>query len=407
MTIRNALLIPIFIFCAILIGCAADDDNDEDEYTAQDYVNLGKHYLTENESLEAEKAFEAALDIKHDSEDAQFGLFLARLIRLPNLIDQIIGTISSISFEDQANDQAAKSLQTQPEFSSSIHEYLYENVGGRLFENEELYETLATASNFEFDIERYAIMIDESALMEFSGRFDQCDVAFLGGLDAVLNALMNFLLSVDLSFDPTLLILPDTEEVTESNELVLAYLELIENLLTSEAEPSFLRYREDGSPYLQQTAIDLGNAFARIADTYDCMTNAALDRSIYQVRYFDRNADGVYTPYKDPVDIGDDLELNPDLAAALQYLADLLPPAFYEGTEADSDPSDTATITPADFNELLYGLDLLPIELGPIVIDALPDYPEINISEIFVDPDPNALRDTLLTIIDIANALLK
>jgi hypothetical protein len=405
MTIRHAFYLALIFICLILMSCGAGEDNDEDSPGIDDYIRQGKSHLTTNESLYAEKAFESALDIKSDSHDAKFGLFLARLIRLPNLIDQIVGTISSISFEDQANDQMTKSLSIGTSFDNSIHEYLYENVGGRLTDNEVLYDALAVGSDFDFDLARYAISIGESDLMAFSGHFDKCDLYFFGSMDALMNALVNYLLALDLSFDQQLLILPDTEELNDTTETVLAYVELIENLLLSEVEPNFLMYRQDGAEYLQQTGMDLGNAFARLSAAYDCMSSALLERPMFQFHYFDRNADEAYSPFKDPVFIGDTIELSPDAAASLQYIAQLLPDAFYEGSELDADPT-VATITLADFNELLYSLGLLPLQLGPITIDNLPAVPEINLGDLFVDPDPESLQNALLVIIDLIHLAL-
>ncbi len=405
MTIRHAFYLTLIFLSITLMSCGAKEDNDDDAPGIDDYIRQGKTHLTTNESLYAEEAFESALEIKSDSQDAKFGLFLARLIRLPNLIDQLVGTISSISFEDQANDNMTKSLSIGPGFDNSIHEYLYENVGDRLAANEVLYDALALRSDFDFDLARYPISIGESDLMAFSGHFDKCDLYFFGSMDALMNALVNYLLAIDLNFDPQLLILPDTEELSGTTETVLAYVELIENLLSSEDAPNFLTYRKDGTEYLQQTGMDLGNAFARLSAAYDCMSSALLERSMFQFHYFDRNANEAYSPFKDPVFIGNTIELSPDPAGSLQYITQLLPDAFYEGSELDADPT-VATITLADFNELLYSLELLPLQLGPITIDNLPAVPEINLGDLFVDPDPESLQNALLVIIDLIHMAL-
>ena len=403
---RRILFFVIIIGALIFAGCQTDDEDDGDTAGVDDYIGQGKKHLEQNESLEAQKDFEKALSIKADSHEGRFGLFLARIIRLPNLIDQIIGTISSISFENQANDRMTKSAPAAPVFDNTIHEYLYENVGGRLADNEDTYELLAAGSDFDFELDYYTIAIDESALMTFSGHYDQCDLYFMGALDAVMNGLMNFLLALNLDFDPTLLILPDTETITESDELILAYLNLVESLLVSEVEPNFLYYREDGMEYLSQAGIDLGNAFARLNRAFDCMASAPLNRMAFQFHYFDRNADDVYTPFKDPVYIGDELVLSPDTAGSLEYLAEILPEAFYEGSEVDADPHTVTTITPAHFDELLYSLDLLPLKVGPVSIDGLPEYPAINLGAVFNDPEPDALRNMLLLVVDIVYAVM-
>jgi hypothetical protein len=76
-------------------------------------------------------------------------------------------------------------------------------------------------------------------------------------------------------------------------------------------------------------------------------------------------------------------------------------PIFWEGSVLDTDPDTIDTLSPASLNELLRVLDVLPFSLGPFEINALPEFPKLNVGSFFANPQPDGFRETLFLLIEL------
>ena len=387
--------ISLFI-CGWLICASCADEKEPEGGNDQSLTELlaqGKHELMVNDGYGAAETFGQAQALDKDSLDAGFGLFLAQLMEFPNFIDQIISTINGLSFaySDPSDEPAA----------DPIHDYLLEYIVGQIENNETLYAELADGPDFDFQLQSYDIQIDESPLLEFGGEFDQIDLQFFSALNALVDGLLNFILALDLRFDPTVLQF-DLEADLGTFETIDMIVDLLDALLSSPSYPTFLALAEDGGvTYMQATGIDFGNAFIRLESAFDGLKLKHGSRSDHQFGYVDENGDGIYDPLTDQVFIGETVTLEPDQAIAIRNLCAKLAAAFYEGSLSDIDPHAVNLFWLSDLDELLTAFDILPIILGPLSITGLPGAIGINLGELFADPDPNGVRDVLWFIVEL------
>lgn len=404
-----------------LVGCG-DDDDDDDAPGYDDYLRLGKQYLAANDGAAAADSFADALAIRKTADEARYGLFLANSLMLTNFVDQIVETIGAMTFEG-SEEQSAKA--GEPAHINAIHLYLLEYNLPAFDENEELYAALRDVDGLTFALDHYELSIDGQALLTFSGEFDTADLHLFAAYNALLGGVLHLLMAHDLYFDPYCLGLGEllSGDVAD-DELVAMLMGMFECLLDSENYPTFLYLDSTwGVEYMQQTGVDLGNAFARLAQAFAAMAGETDAQQDDPFGYTDTEGNGRYDSALDPVFIGKELTLEPELAVAIAHLAEAMAPVFYEGSTADANPAVETKISPADFNELLTALDvlplvidaktiaeipgqetltkilqllgILPLELGPYTIAALPAWPALNVGQIFADPSDDLLRNLL------------
>lgn len=393
----SLIVVYCFLFC---VSCADDNDDNNDENGFDDYVHLGKTALADNDATTAANAFHQALAINPDSTEAKFGLVLSHVILFPNIIDDVLETISGLNFVEEGVDPEKNTASFYPkpegEHTNQIHGFFQDQVAGQTAEAEALYEELAAGPDFDFELAQYNYRIGESDLFVFGGSFDQTDLHFFGALNALVNGICNFVFAHNLYFDFTVLILPETDDDMNILIIIDAAIDMIDSLLSSTFYPDFLYLMEDGGvEHMQALGIDLGNVFARFYYALDNLQYESGDQTDDQIGYIDSDNNGAYDPDLDSVFIGQTITIEPELAIAITNLADKLAQAFYEGSSMDVDPYVEQLLSLADFSELLIALGILPIELGPIVIDELPEYIAFNLGTVFADPSPDGLRSLL------------
>lgn len=397
---------PALVLLCLLFGCTSDKSDSDDNPGYKDYVNQGKHYLMEGKGELAAMAFSDALRIQADSTEAKFGHILATTLLLPNMVDQIIDTIGAITFEDTGGeDNKSSSAYTVPPSQDSdqpIHDYLDEKLMDFIQASESYYTQLAMGSDFSFWLDRYVLTMADIDLISFSGEFDKTDLHFFGAIHALEASVVRLLIAHDLKFDYTKLVLPDLGESPSSEETLNAVLDIIEGLLRSEDFPTFL-YLEPhyGVAMMQQSGIDLGNAFTRLGSAFQSLRFETGSQHDDTFRFVDLDLDGRYLPSTEPVMIGSDLLIQPALAQALEAMAEELAQVFYEGSTQDPDPNETTLLSLAVLNELLEALGILPFELGSLTIEEFPGLFGLNVGGFFADPAPDGLRNILLFFIDL------
>jgi len=417
--VMSSTAVLCLLFGILSFAACGDDDDDDDGASYEDYLLLGKQYLVANEGAAAADAFGNALALNDAGHEARYGLLLANSLMLTNFIDQIMETISAITFEGDENDSGKS---TEPEHINAIHLYLLEYNLPAVDENEELYDALSAVENPGIQLDHYELSIEGEPLLTFGGEFDKADLHLFGAYNALIGGVLHLLMAHDLYFDPFCLDLGDLlSGDLETEELVEVLIGVFECLMNSESHPTFLNLDANwGLEYMQQAGVDLGNTMARLASAFTAMALETDDQADDQLGYTDVGGNGRYDAEVDPVFIGKELTMEPELAVAIAHLAAAMAPVFYEGSTADADPAAVTKVSPADFNELLTALKLLPIvidsktiseipgqeeltkilqllgilplELGPYTIESLPAWPNLNVGRIFAEPSEDLLR---------------
>jgi hypothetical protein len=401
----------VVIFCgALFFSCSPEQKSANHESLAA-LLAHGKKQLEQNHGRRAADDFHHALNLDADNTDAQYGLLLANVMQFANFIDQIVTTINGLNFQNvpyPGNTPATADQESGDGaaiFYDSIHGYLREKIVPQITENESLYASLASAPDLQFDLDAYALQINQQALLAFGGEFDQTDLHFFGAVNALLHGLLQFILAYDLRFDFTKLQLPKIEAGAPLTDTIDAIVKLLDALLSSEKFPTFLRLMPDTGPAdLEAAGVDFGDAFARLTLAFSAMARSG-PRPDDQFGYRDLDFDGRYDGATEPVFIGRTVTIDPQLALALWDLSAVLSAAFYEGTPFDIDPTHLDLLRLSDLDYLLAALHVLPISLGSLQIDELPSWIGLNVGAFFSDPQPDELRNILELVINIWQAI--
>jgi len=396
-TTPRFLLIACLLFALILLTSCGDDDStsENDPHNANDYVEIGKRLLKENEGFEAADAFIAALALQPDNQVAKYGMVLSGSMELFNFIDQVLGTFNSMTFESDPTqvDENFSSI-TEAADDQPIHEYLLEKIVWRLEASDAAYRELAEYDDVQITLDSYVWSIDEAPLLTFGGEFDQADLHFFGAANALALALFDFLLAHDLRFDYTLLAFPETEDDVHILETINTIVQLIDNLFDSQNFPHFLYLQlEYGEDFMKAAGVDLGDVFARLDLAFAYMAEETDDQEDDQVAYIDSNGNGHFDVGVEEVFLGAELSLDAALAEAIANLCPEMADIFYEGSPLDYNPNEERLLSLADFNELLTALGVLPLDLGLITLPALPDWFGLDVGGFFSRPAPDGIRE--------------
>jgi hypothetical protein len=370
-----------------LAACAEDKTRRDDEAGYADLVAAGERHLQSNEGELAAQSFWEAANLDPAPAAAPYGHLLASPMRFTNLIDQVIDTINGLTLKFSDN------VLTDP-----IHEYLDEKLRDIVARSEDFYADLAARPDAGLSLDGYALQVAGTTLLDLSGEFGATELRAVGGLNALVSGLLHLVYALDLHFDPTVLHWPKDMggDVFATIDIVAG---LLDALLSSEDYPTFLMLVEStGAADMQTAGVALGDAFARIVEAFDVLGDGP-PRDGAPISYLDLAGNGVYDPYNDPVCLGD-VVLAPELAAAVRALCVAAAAAFYEGSPLDANPDEVDGLTPADLNELLWALDVLPLALGPVTLDALPAWPVLDVGTFFSHPTPDGLRSLLGALVE-------
>jgi hypothetical protein len=92
-------LLLVLAVCFLLLGCEEDE---EEQLTAQDWINRGLDYLARSDGASAYLAFSEAINIEHGNLDAKYGQVLADTLQLHEtflLLGGVLGDLTGSSSE--------------------------------------------------------------------------------------------------------------------------------------------------------------------------------------------------------------------------------------------------------------------------------------------------------------------
>lgn len=389
-----------FLFSICIISCGDDED---DNPTYDEIVQIGKEYLMENKGAAAAEAFGEARKLDVEGTDANFGLVLAHVMQLVNLADMLVDMFSSLLLT-QGPEPESQMAPAAPQFKADpIGDYIQEFLGDTLVrdfaESDAIFEQMAAGDDFVFDIEYYDIIFSGEAILAFGGQFDKTDLYLFGAVASAMNAVVDIVMSHDINFDFENLTIPTMDFTNDPIGAILGIVDLLEGLLTDPNYPNFLYLKDDGTATMQDAGVSLGNLFDRFAGTFEQLARETDDQGDDQFKYYDTNKNNHYDSALDPVQIATLITIDPDLAMVLKGLGENLRFVFWEGSVKDPNPYSIDKLNLAMFNDLM-------IYLGVLQRPILPDWLGVNLGEFFADPSPDGIRSMLFTLIELANMLV-
>ncbi len=438
-------LIPVLALLALLslfaLGCGEKFDYEEDP-TLEEIMSIGRGYLRRGDGGSAAEAFEAALKISPTCDEAKFGVMIARNVQFFSLIDELLTLISGMSAQQAGSglpvgDNQISFAETEP-IGDYIQGFLRDSAEWWYEDSEQLYVELLTYPDPHFDIDHFEMSINGLIEMKFGGRLDRSDLQYFGVINALMRALVNFILAHDINYDffsmqiPELSINLDDLSSPEGIQNLIDSLEpivqLLEDLLTYEDNPDFLYLKgEEGVARMQAAGIQFGQAFQRLHLLFQEIyreTSAQTDGTVY---YIDTDGDGIGDPLSESVVLPGFGEVDAGLANGLSVLGAMTSQAIWDATPFDIDPYHINPFYPAYANDLLVALDVFPLVLDQatlqdlleslglnisvgedfqIVIPEIPDgFLAIDIGPWFAQPQPDGVRQLLWFVVDLYNTL--
>jgi len=393
---------PLFILTIailMLLGCAENDNgkgeayDDDDEDSADDLVEEGKLYLSHGAPDLARLKFLEALEIEPKHPLALYGVPIADSMHTIDVVDIIIQYINM--FLDPGFDKS-KQTGSFDELIDSVLEGYTVDVADEAIE---YIDTCLDEGATEFDMDLpMPVIIDFEDLCDVQGRFAGEELLAMWTLNmtwagAIRHAIaLN--LDLDLSLAASIADVNFDDFLTGLGEVVDILLEM----LNDPGHPYFLTIEEGEIPTYQKAGRDLGRGLLKLNEAFWAITQKPADNANDIFGYEDTNGNGQWDdgePLRVPcVGALDETEMA-WLYAIMDIAADM-GNSFIDYSEYDPDPANPDPFDLATLNRILEVLGLSPI---------IPSV-EIDFGANYVDPDPTALRDSLVEILEFLDSIL-
>ncbi|MCC6157318.1 MAG: hypothetical protein IT350_04640 [Deltaproteobacteria bacterium] len=379
----------MFVLAGLVTACNPEED--EDETTADEAIAKGKAALEIGDGVGAAKYFRYAQASDLYNRDADYGLVMANLTAMVNLVDSIVPLAPLFEDGQQVNEGPSVAV------GDHLQSILETSAVADFRASDEAFERLEPVRPLRFDLGRYPWTLGGSDLLVLGGEFDRADLDFFGALTSLVLGVLDIVATHNLDLNLGTLTLPSFDFAEDPAGTVAGLRGLLGSLLDDPYFDDFLMMEEDGAARMRQAGVELGTAFDRLYRMFNELTTETDDQSNDAIWFADDNDDGRYTRGSDRVFLGE-LEIRAETADALAGLFHNLSLALWEGSSADPSPLTTERLSPAMLNDLLVALGVLD---API----LPDWIGFDIGQVFSDPHPAGLRGLVQTLVDILAAI--
>jgi len=296
-----------------------------------------------------------------------------------------------------------------PSLGSSIQEFLtdfWDKISLEMANS--LAKVQAQPENFSFEIKKFNFsLLDLPWQPSLSGRHDLTDTFFFSSIYSGMDALFSSALALDINFNPTLLMMLQTDLDLSINfddlgpediEKIIAVLqwidEVIDVILNDPIYSTFLTLREpDGAETFQRVGLQVGMMFGSLAEMIEEVKAEGADPDD-PIGFLDENGDGQWNA-PEPLIIPGVTQMEYDLAWAVHDLLLALKIDFVDGYafRFDSLGPLFSYFDLAWINTLLEGLDLLGID-------------RIDLGAAFREPDPQGVRPLLADVQTVVEELI-
>ncbi len=382
-------LAAMLVLAGLVSACNPEED--EDETTTAEAIAKGKAALEIGDGVGAAKYFRYAQAHDLYNRDADYGLVMANLTAMVNLVDSIVPLAPLFADGQQVEEGPSVAV------GDHLQSILETSAVADFRASDEAFERLKSIRPLRFDLSRYPWSLGGGELLVLGGEFDRADLDFFGALTSLVLGVLDIAASHNLDINLGTLTLPSFDFAGDPLTAIAGFHGLLEALLDDPYFDDFLMMEEDGAARMAQAGVELGTAFDRLYRMFNELTTETDDQSNDAIRFADDNSDGRYTRTTDRVFLGE-LEIRAETADALAGLFHNLSLALWEGSSADPSPLTTERLTLAMLNDLLVALGLLDEPL-------LPDWIGFDIGQVFSDPHPAGLRGLVQTLADILAAI--
>lgn len=386
---RIAVLATVLMLVMAVAACNPEED--EDETTADEAIAKGKESLEIGDGVGAAKYFRYAQERDLYNRDADYGLVMANLTAMVNLVDSIV-PLAPLFGEGQQVDEGPSVA-----VGDHLQSILETSAVADFRASDEAFERLEPIRPLRFDLGRYPWTLGGSDLLVLGGEFDRADLDFFGALTSLVLGVLDIAETHNLDLNLGTLTLPSFDFAGDPTGTIAGLRGLLETLLDDPYFDDFLMMEEDGAARMAQAGVELGTAFDRLYRLFNELTTESDDQSDDAIWFADDNGDGRYTRGSDRVFLGE-LEIGAETADALAGLFHNLSLALWEGSSADPSPLTTERLTLGMLNDLL-------VALGVLDTPVLPDGIGFDIGQVFSDPHPAGLRGLVQTLVDILAAI--
>ena len=390
-------------------GCLGDDDDDDDDTGDDDSgpsdleecLEEGRYWLSVGEGDRARLAYLCVLDLAPGHEEGLYGLAVADVVHLADVIGILKDYIMSVI--DMGGPVASAGGDAKDEDARAILDRLIELViGGLLLEtSEELWTVSETLQAYEdplFWHDGVPLIIDFELEGTMAGEFDRSYLVAAESFGRLLYGLNGHVLTVSLDLDISLAFLiteVDFEDVLVGIGDVVDILKLI---LNDPGHPNFLTLSEEGVDLYRKCGLLIGDGFDDFLSTWLVIGTETDDQTDDVIGYVDIHPNGAYDvlePYRLP-HFG---ELDATEMAALFIIEEVAREfrmAYWDRTVRDLDPDNPNPLHLDVLNPLLEFFGIPGI---------IPPDTTVPVGDWYAEPNPTAIRDFVTELVYVLDGL--
>jgi hypothetical protein len=376
-------------------------DDDDSPSPADPFCEAGKQMLLAGEGGLAAPQFLSGLSLDTGAWRCRYGLALADTLRQFDVISILVAYVES--FLEGYIPPGKDAPQTGQGF---IDEILNRIAGGLMVEEAD--EAIAQVEwlrtnrpGVVYPLEHLPIILNFEAVADPHGDYDLTDGVAVQAFSGMPAGLAEHLTAMNFDFELGIVLSVMDIDFSQpfdqvAGQIVDILLELFDNPLF----PDFFTLKDSGDPY-KAAGLKLGLGFLHARETYDLMVAPGETGEQEVLGYDDLNGNLQWDsnePYVVPpwgaLDYGQN-----QTAIAFRDIFGHLANSFLDYTTYDSDPANPQPFKLSYLNPLLVALGL------PALI---PDWDSLSIDfgASYRDADPTSLRDSIVAVLNLLDAIL-
>ncbi len=378
-----------------------DDDTGDDDVTTPEYeelVALGKDWLAFPEGDKARLDFMAALELIPDGREAMYGLVMANTVHTTDVfsivVDYVVSVIEyggPVKADDFSGDDLINGI-LQRTLDGLARDRVYELID---------YADRCLEAEADFEHEGIPIFVNYEQVASLASDFDAGELYATKAFSGLFSAFVYQLYALDLDFDAFnayRLATIDFDAMT-TEEIVGLVVDILLDILKDPSFPDFLTVTAEGAEHFQNAGMELGDAFDAWSKVFPAVELETDDQSDDVITYDDLNANKARDEGENFIiphfGVLDDEQM--ELLLALNDMAAAFRDTYYDYTEKDVDP-DNPNPFPVKLLKPVVQYFGLPAFIVPDVY--------IDMGAWYVDPQGSGFKDSLITILEIADIFL-
>jgi hypothetical protein len=377
------------------------DDNTDDDDPTPEYLALiaeGKDWLAFPEGDKARQSFMQALEIDPDGIDAMYGLVLANTVHNTDVLSILVDYVMSVI--DYGGPVKADDFSGDDLINGILQGLLDGLVRDRTYELLDYADrTLSASGTFQHD--GIPIFIHYEQVAQLGGEFDKGELYATKAFSGIFSAIVYQMYALDLDFDifnAYQLAIIDFD-VMSTEEIIGLVVDILLDILKDPSFPDFLTVTASGAIMFQEAGMELGDGFDAWTKVFESIDLESDDQLDDVMGYDDANGnfardagENYIIPHYGLLD-----ESQMELLEAANLIAAAFRDTYYDYTEKDVDPDN-----PNPFPVKLFKPVARHFGVPAFII---PDM-YIDIGSWFVDPEGSGFKESLISILEIADIFL-